>query len=211
VRLSARKVQRSKGNEVVRFEVSDSGIGISLEAQQRIFESLEQADDTISRRFGGTGLGLSLCRHLVELMQGTISCTANWARAVFRGGDSLPECLQESDGVVPELTAPLLQGCVISLQCETPGLRNMLSAFLRLWGAQLHHNAPQSPIDFQVIAQDCTAGVGPEHAERAGVPAVVMVADVARIPGNVDKRLYVSAFDWRDWMRTLTARPVRVR
>ena len=208
VRLSARKVQRSKGNVVVRFEVSDSGIGISLEAQQRIFESLEQADDTISRRFGGTGLGLSLCRHLVELMQGTISLHSQLGEgSLFVVEVSLPECLQESEGVVPELTAPLLQGRVISLQCETPGLRNMLSAYLGLWGAQLHHNAPQSPVDFQVIAQDCAAGLGPEHAEMAEVTAVVMVADAARIPGNADKRLYVSAFDRRDWMRTLTGQP----
>jgi two-component system capsular synthesis sensor histidine kinase RcsC len=42
---------------VVRFEVSDTGIGVSPSARQRIFKSLQQADDSISQRFGGTGLG----------------------------------------------------------------------------------------------------------------------------------------------------------
>lgn len=56
----------------LRFEISDSGIGISLAAQKRIFESFAQADDTIIDRFGGTGLGLALCKQLVELQGGEI-------------------------------------------------------------------------------------------------------------------------------------------
>jgi two-component system sensor histidine kinase EvgS len=53
-------------------EVRDTGIGISAERRNRLFRAYTQADNTIARRYGGTGLGLNICRQLVELMGGTI-------------------------------------------------------------------------------------------------------------------------------------------
>ena len=63
----------------LRFEVTDTGIGISADAQSRIFDRFTQADETIIDRFGGTGLGLAIAKQLVELQGGTI------------GVDSAPE------------------------------------------------------------------------------------------------------------------------
>ena len=63
----------SKGDQVtLQIEVIDNGIGISKEQQQRLFNAFEQADGSISRKFGGTGLGLSISKKIVELMHGDI-------------------------------------------------------------------------------------------------------------------------------------------
>lgn len=60
------------GAQHLRVHVEDSGIGVSAEARDRLFQPFEQADTSIARRFGGTGLGLSICKRLVDLMAGTI-------------------------------------------------------------------------------------------------------------------------------------------
>jgi two-component system sensor histidine kinase RpfC len=72
--VSAEKVEEDRAR--IRFEIIDTGIGISEEAQTYIFEPFRQEDERITRRFGGTGLGMSIAKQLTELMGGDLSVSS---------------------------------------------------------------------------------------------------------------------------------------
>jgi signal transduction histidine kinase/ActR/RegA family two-component response regulator len=74
VGLVVQQGQDRDGRPVLRFTVEDSGIGFDAATRERLFTRFEQADGGITRKFGGSGLGLSICRQLADMMSGDLDC-----------------------------------------------------------------------------------------------------------------------------------------
>jgi len=101
VTVRARPAPSTGGFE---FSVEDTGVGFTPETRERLFHRFEQADSSITRRFGGSGLGLSICGQLVELMNGDLTCESEPGRgSVFRFTLPLPPC----GGAAEATAAPL--------------------------------------------------------------------------------------------------------
>jgi two-component system sensor histidine kinase RpfC len=127
----------------VRFQVADTGAGIPASAQPRIFESFVQADASTTRRYGGSGLGLTIARHLVEVMGGTLSfeSTEN-VGSRFWVDLTLERAAQTSGGVevapFPETVEPETESTLNILVCEDDATnQNILKRLLELAGHQV--------------------------------------------------------------------------
>lgn len=137
----------SDGNKVwLRVDISDTGIGMSTEAQGRLFQGFTQADTSTTRKYGGTGLGLAISRRLVELMGGHIGVVSQeglgstfWFEVPMQMADehdAVPDSKWRQSDIAPaELRPP--EGTRVLLVEDNPINQLVAAAMLKRCGCQV--------------------------------------------------------------------------
>jgi PAS domain S-box-containing protein len=152
----------------LRFEVEDTGVGISKAAQARIFQRFDQGDASTTRRFGGSGLGLAITRRLAELMGGDVG----FVSAVGRGSTFWMEIAAEpAEAREQQASAPLtvLQGLRVLVVEDNATNRLIATKLLENLGASVE------------TAADGYMGV--EAASRGGFDLILMDVQMPGIDG----------------------------
>jgi len=81
-------VEETEKDVLVRFDVTDTGIGLPPDSQERLFQPFVQADGSTSRKYGGIGLGLAISKQLTEMMGGKLGYSVNQATEACSGSRS---------------------------------------------------------------------------------------------------------------------------
>ena len=150
----------------MRFEVHDTGIGVSRDARTRIFEAFSQADNSTTRKYGGTGLGLAISRQLVELMGGKIGVeNAPQQGSIFWFTVSFDKRRIEPDEAGSSLRT--IEGLRVLIVDEHQDSREQLEKQLTIW--QVGYDCAGCAVD----AVDRLVG-----AARAGKPYDVAIIDM---------------------------------
>jgi len=137
VTVRATRAEETTGDVLVRFEVVDTGIGIPLAAQGRLFQPFVQAEGSTSRRFGGTGLGLVIAAKLTELMGGEIGFESDPGK-----GSNFHFTVRFEKGA--EIVHPWMSASAIScfkgmramVVNDCPASRQVIADYLSSWGVQ---------------------------------------------------------------------------
>lgn len=132
VKLVVEFVEGDDTTARIRFSVIDSGIGIPIEKQKRVFDEFEQADTSTTREYGGTGLGLAIASKIVGLMGGQLELESEPGK----GSKFFFTAEFHVDSTLPTAESGLLTGKSVLVACRSPELRANLQSVLQPWGVR---------------------------------------------------------------------------
>jgi PAS domain S-box-containing protein len=156
------------GERFLRVEVKDTGVGIPLDAQTQLFQRFHQADGSMTRKFGGSGLGLSISKTLVEMMGGHIGfCSSEGGGSTFWFEIAAPRA--EAPPVNPEADGLWLEGVRVLLAEDNPTNRTIATKMLQSLGAVVE------------TAEDGVEAV--EAARRSAFDLICMDIQMPRMDG----------------------------
>ncbi|MBI9021394.1 MAG: response regulator [Verrucomicrobia bacterium] len=165
----------------LEFSVRDTGIGISEEAQKRLFQSFIQADTSSTRKYGGTGLGLAISRRLTELMNGKIwieSKKGEGSTFYFTAELPIAAALNKQAGALPE---EALHGKRVLIVDDNQTNRNILCAQMEQWGAvPMPFSHPEQVIDH--LRQNPPYDIALLDYQMPGTNGVTLAKAIHKLP-----------------------------
>ncbi len=165
--LRAQLEDRTDEGVVVRFEVTDTGVGIAADDRDRLFDAFSQADSSTTRKFGGTGLGLAISRQLVEAMGGAIGVDSEPGEgSTF--WFTLPMELATDPRHQPDPPIDRLSGLRVLVVDDNQTNRLILGEQLGAWGMQV-----DAVEDGPTALTAARGGRRRRHAVRPGDPGPV--------------------------------------
>ncbi|MFP5392017.1 MAG: EAL domain-containing protein, partial [Gammaproteobacteria bacterium] len=135
VAVTIARADTQDGGPGIRFSVRDTGIGMTLEQQQNLFQSFAQADPSTTRKYGGTGLGLAICKQLVTLMGGEIGVESTLGEGTTF---SFTVACRPAHSSVADTVYPELEGARVIVVDESQIVRGFVQQALARHGVACH-------------------------------------------------------------------------
>ena len=162
------RVAISRSAQTLEVQVIDTGIGIPKERLQRLFEPFTQADTSTTRHYGGTGLGLTITRQLVELMGGKI-----WIRSEEGRGSSFCFAIP-IEGAIEAAPPAWVQGRSAKVLCSQPSLRHNVIMHLRSLGVREAQDEAPDVVITDTLQPDALETLDTLDALRSQAPLVML-------------------------------------